>query len=392
MTLASVAPTIKAFWTGTHRVRLPEETWDIMRPKLPRFGITRVADVTGLDILGIPVVMAMRPLAKLLSVSQGKGQTATLAAVSGAMESIEMWHAENAVPAAAHPHTPARELMLPYRMRELLSVPGGLVTEDTPLDWVDAVGMATGRTVPLPVVLVGLTAPHEQRWHPGGLRAGSNGLASGNCGEEAALHALYEVIERDVISQPDLEDVRVDIDPRSITDSMCGALLDRVHSAGATVRIFYVPNRFRVPCFGARIWTEDFPVVALGWGAHLAAEVAVSRALTEAAQSRLASLVGSREDLPAVYEHVRRGAGNPLAPPEEPAPWADVTAGDTGFTDIADELRTVSRTVAEVAGAEPLLVDLSTEDDFAVARVVLPGAKLDVDRVHPKGQPEVSPS
>lgn len=392
MTLASVAKTTKTFWGGTHRVRLPEETWDIIRPKLRRFGITRIADVTGLDVIGIPVVMAVRPLAKLLSVSQGKGQTATLAAVSGAMESIEMWHAEHAVPATAHPHTPARELTLPYGVRELLSVPGGLLTEDTPLDWVDAVGIATGRAVPLPVVLVGLTAPHEQRWLPSGLRAGSNGLASGNCREEAALHALYEVIERDVLSQPNLDDVRVDIDPRSITDEMCGALLDRMYSAGVTVRIFHVPNRFRVPCFGARIWNEDFPVVALGWGAHLAPEVAVSRALTEAAQSRLASLVGSREDLPAVYEHVRRGGANPLSPPEEPVSWADVFAGDNGFTDVADELRTVSTVVTEVADAEPLLVDLSTEDDIAIARVVLPGAKLDVDRFHPKGRPGASPS
>jgi ribosomal protein S12 methylthiotransferase accessory factor len=384
MTSTSVAGTTKAFWTGTHRVRVPEETWAIIRPKLGRFGITRVADVTGLDVLGIPVVMSVRPLAKLLSVSQGKGQTAELAAVSGAMESIELWHAEYAVPAAAYPRIPAREFALPYDLKDVQTAPGGLLTTDTPLDWMDAVGMQTGRTVPLPVALVGLTAPYEQSWKPCGLRSGSNGLASGNCNAEAALHALYEVIERDAISQRDFNTVRIDIDPRSISDSTCASLLDRMYSAGATVRIFQLPNRFRVPCFGAEVWTEDFPVVALGWGAHLAAEVAASRALTEAAQSRLATIVGTREDLPPVYDHVRRGTTNPLTPPEQPASWTDVTAGQAPcFTDIADELAAVVTLATEVTGAEPMVVDLSTDDDIAVVRVVLPGAGIDVDRIHP---------
>ena len=36
-------------------------------------GITRLADVTGLDNIGIPVFQAIRPNARSLSVSQGKG-------------------------------------------------------------------------------------------------------------------------------------------------------------------------------------------------------------------------------------------------------------------------------------------------------------------------------
>jgi len=392
MTLASVARTTKAFWNGTHRVRVPEETWDIIRPMLGRFGITRVADVTGLDAIGIPVVMAVRPLAKLLAVSQGKGQTLTLAAVSGAMESIEMWHAENAVPAASHPRTPARELPLPYALRDVVTVPGGLLTTDTPLDWVDAVGLHSGRTVPVPVPLVAIPAPHEQSWLPRGLQSGSNGLASGNCREEAALHALYEVIERDVLSRPDLDIARIDLNPRTVTGDTCGELLDRLYAADATVRIFHVPNRYGVPCFGVSVWTDDFPVIADGWGAHLAPGIALSRALTEAAQSRLTSIVGSREDVPALYEHVRRGSTNPLPPPDEPTSWAELDHGhDHDFTDVADELGRVSAMVAEVAGAEPLLVDLSTDDAVAVVRVVLPGATIDVDRFHPKTPSNASP-
>src|SRR5215467_3082672 len=58
------------------------------------FGITRVANVTGLDCIGIPVVMVCRPNARSLSVSQGKGIDLDAARASGLMESIELFHAE----------------------------------------------------------------------------------------------------------------------------------------------------------------------------------------------------------------------------------------------------------------------------------------------------------
>ncbi|MDW6058523.1 hypothetical protein SAZ11_11140 [Streptomyces sp. FXJ1.4098] len=89
----------KVHFDGTHRVRHPEETWTLINGLRDRFGITRVADVTGLDTLGVPVVMAVRPAAKTLTVSQGKGASLLLARVSAVMESVELWHAEYACPA-----------------------------------------------------------------------------------------------------------------------------------------------------------------------------------------------------------------------------------------------------------------------------------------------------
>lgn len=37
------------------RIRRPEETWSRIEALLPRFGITRLSRLTGLDRLGIPV-------------------------------------------------------------------------------------------------------------------------------------------------------------------------------------------------------------------------------------------------------------------------------------------------------------------------------------------------
>jgi ribosomal protein S12 methylthiotransferase accessory factor len=67
------------------RVRPPEQTWNAIKPRLREFGITRVGEVTGLDRIGLPVWIAIRPNARTLSVSQGKGLDDTAARVSAAM-------------------------------------------------------------------------------------------------------------------------------------------------------------------------------------------------------------------------------------------------------------------------------------------------------------------
>ena len=66
------------------------DSWAAIDARLGEMGITRVASVTGLDDIGVPVVMAWRTL----SVFQGKGLTLEAARVSGAMEAIETFHAE----------------------------------------------------------------------------------------------------------------------------------------------------------------------------------------------------------------------------------------------------------------------------------------------------------
>src|SRR5262245_40073595 len=86
--------TVKHWFAGTHRHVPPAETVQRVQRVLPVLGITRVADVTGLDTIGIPVVMVVRPNARSLSVAQGKGSTLEAARASGLMEAIETWHAE----------------------------------------------------------------------------------------------------------------------------------------------------------------------------------------------------------------------------------------------------------------------------------------------------------
>ena len=88
------SPAAGGYHFGTRREVAPAETLRRIRPLLRRAGITRLADVTGLDWIGIPVYQAIRPNSRNLSVAQGKGLTRTQAKVSALMESLESFHAE----------------------------------------------------------------------------------------------------------------------------------------------------------------------------------------------------------------------------------------------------------------------------------------------------------
>src|SRR5258706_3900116 len=85
----------KTYRGETHRTVSPEDTITRLNPYLPLMGITRVANVTGLDRIGIPVVMACRPNSRSVAVSQGKGVNLWAAKASAVMETIEGYHAEN---------------------------------------------------------------------------------------------------------------------------------------------------------------------------------------------------------------------------------------------------------------------------------------------------------
>ncbi len=368
---------VKVHFDGTHRVRHLADTWDLVSPIMGDYGITRIADVTGLDILGIPVWMAVRPLSATLAVSQGKGATSLHAMVSALMEAIELWHAEFALPSAVKTAAAIADLNLPYDVLDLDQSPGSLLTRQTRLDWVTGAGLVSNVPMLVPLDAVSLAPEDVSSWRPPGITRGSNGLASGNCLAEAALHAVYEVIERDALSRMPAGrfDACVAVLPGSVTAS-CRGLIRQVLDAGAYLALWSLPNRFEIPCFCCRIWSPDFPVMAEGSGAHSSAEVALSRAVSEAAQSRLTMIAGSRDDTPPVYEVISSGLVAEPPPPIGQAAWQDLRLGELPtFDTVDDELTWMARRVEAVTGTEPMLVDLSTRAEFAVARVVAPGLR-----------------
>ena len=73
----------KTYRDGTHRIVDPETTLARAKPFLAAAGVTRVAMLTGLDVIGIPVAAAYRPNSRSISVHQGKGMSIAAAKASG---------------------------------------------------------------------------------------------------------------------------------------------------------------------------------------------------------------------------------------------------------------------------------------------------------------------
>src|SRR2546423_12243572 len=84
--------TLKVLRHGTHRSQNLNHTFGRVSRFAPVMGITRVANVTGLDTIGIPVAMVCRPNSRSVAVSQGKGVDYLSAQVSGLMEASELYH------------------------------------------------------------------------------------------------------------------------------------------------------------------------------------------------------------------------------------------------------------------------------------------------------------
>jgi len=84
----------KLYTTDTHRSIPPAETIARVRPYFAQMGIARVANVTGLDRIGLPVIMVSRPNSRSVAVSQGKGLSLDSAIASGVMQAAETWHGE----------------------------------------------------------------------------------------------------------------------------------------------------------------------------------------------------------------------------------------------------------------------------------------------------------
>jgi ribosomal protein S12 methylthiotransferase accessory factor len=371
--------------TGTVRTRTPEETWAALKPEIHRLGITRVARLTRLDYLDIPVWTAVRPAAHTLVTSQGKGADDTLAKISAVLEAAELWHAEQ--PVRLDVQGTHRELRPPYPLAALPVKVYDPRLQDLVQDWTTGRGLATQREIPVPADLL------RRQVHDGGparpelYAVTSNGLACGNTRAEATLHALLECMERDVLHRDYVAGgrYRTLVDPAAVTDPYCADLIGRYLDAGMWLEIAHVGSRYDIPVFAAYIWSEDYPVVFAGSGCHALPEVALSRALTEAAQSRLTCIAGTRDDLDS---HEAAFAAQPGAPELANLPtraWRDCAGPAVDLEPVVDRLLDkVVTAVTGVTGGEPIAVDLWESEAYAAVKVVAPGMEMRITRSIPR--------
>jgi ribosomal protein S12 methylthiotransferase accessory factor len=291
----------------------PDETVARLRPRLSGYGITRLANITGLDRVGIPVWSAVRPNSRSLAVSQGKGLTDSEAQAAALGEAIETWYAER----FEGPLIVARYDDL--RGRAPVADPGLLpIARDSPftpfesIPWVEAEDLLHGGPIWVPFELVHADATVPRVPGSGNFIVSTNGLASGNSLNEATLGALCEVIERDAHAVWRAAGPRRGRQTRvraaSVADPACRWLLERFGQAENDVMIWDITSGLGVPAFRVIAYDRwaDSPLApypgAYGAAAHLDPATALAKALSEAAQSRLTSIAGVRDDMtPASY-------------------------------------------------------------------------------------------
>lgn len=385
--MATTDPAQKAFRRGTHRLVSPAQTAARVTPMMRAAGITRVADVTGLDSIGIPVVMVCRPNSRSVSVSQGKGLDLDAARASGLMESLEQWHAEHIVQPLRF--AAAAELSARHRLADVAGLPRlsiGSFHPQRKLLWIEGEDLVDGgaRWLPLEVVHTDYTLPLPPG--SGCFLTTSTGLASGNERTEAVLHGLYEAIERDAVAlwraagPARARQTRVEL--ATVDDADCRDLLARFERAGIAVGVWDASSDIELPVFVAQIADRDrdpgrTTYVSGGQGCHRSRAIALARALTEAAQSRLTVISGAREDIPpATYEQrapQQAAARAELEQREGPA--RSFAAAPDGFSERFDEDLAAVLAALRAAGlGQAVVVDLTRPElGLPVVRVVVPG-------------------
>jgi len=377
-----LSPCKKAYRNETQRTTSPEETLARVEKALPAAGITRVADITSLDRIGIPVFSSIRPTAGrgAISVYNGKGATPTEAKVSAIMEGIERYSAE--VPEGAELRVDRYEVMRRERPAldpSLLILPRN-ADPGMPFPWTVGYDLVHEEEIMVPASAVFHPLPPQ---YPQLFRTSTNGLASGNTLEEAVFHALMEVIERDAWS---LAEASRRTGPRvtDIDGALPGELLSRFESAEVEVRIKDITSDLRIPTFAAvsdDLRLRDPTLLTIGMGTHTSAGIALLRALTEVAQSRLTQIHGAREDTPTAdmrkvmgYERARRMNRYWFDSPGE-EPFADIPSFDSD-----DFLTDIRMTLArlDAAGMDRVIVtDLTRpEINVPVVRVIVPGLEV----------------
>ena len=358
----------------------------VARSIAPSLGITRVARVTGLDRIGIPVWTATRPNALSLSVSQGKGADDDAAVASAVFEAAELTIAERQHAAAFQAtrtelEAAGRRVMDGARfLRRGESGP----TRDEPASWVEGLDLLSGNSIFVPEDAVRMAdVPGCRYWQT------SDGLGTGSNLLEAAVHGVCELIERDAMALWSLcGDERVarrEIAAAALHSREIDAVEAKIAAAGIRLRLFDVTSDIGTPAFLA-VLVPDRPRASLsyfdlasGSGAHPVATRAALRAITEAVQTRLTTITGSRDDVdPADYRRalphdltVYAGAANAGTGPKPPAGYA----GEKSLAGYLEWL--VARVKA--AGIRTLaLVPFEFPDfPFVIARTLAPGLEQD---------------
>lgn len=368
---------------GTFRAVTPEQTLLKVEPLLwEHFGITRVANITGLDHIGIPTYISIRPQAKLLTTAQGKGLNDNLAKISAIMESIEGWHCENMIdpPLFGSYHSLKDHYPMANLHPNINHGPFEWVNiESLEIPWAQGIDLLSNQTVYFPYTTINVNTSFYRpgyRYFP----PTTNGLASGNTLDEAICHALFEVLERE------FEACHIDIrkmsyvHPDTIKSPHLLELLAKIKRNNLSLEIWDISTEMKIPAYFVVLHdTNDVRTVGMlmGTGAHFSSVVALSRAITEAVQGRATIISGSRDDqTPRVYQKIK-GRKNGLLKAFEATKQSPIAFKETEVPHNFSLCKEQLLAILKHHGFNQVILYNHTRElfDIPVVHVIIPGLR-----------------
>jgi thiazole/oxazole-forming peptide maturase SagD family component len=328
-----------------------------------------------------------------VAASQGKGIDLVSARASGLMEAAELYHAETiTLPLRLGTYEELRYQHNVVEVDELPRGSGSRFHPDLRLLWCEGRDLLSGENVLVPYEMVhtNYTTPFPEGH--GCFIATSNGLASGNDAVEAISHGICEVVERDARTlwklrkEDELNESRLDLG--SVNDRICQRLVGALERSGLSVAVWDITSDIGIAVFACLIVPRDdramwHSSVAMGHGCHPAREVALARALTEAAQARLTVISGLRDDFradtyeqlldPNMLKAIRHCLSHSV--PTRRFPDVPDWDGETLEDDVEWELKSIRK-----AGMQRVVAVDLTKPEFGlpVVRVIVPGLEPNV--------------
>lgn len=339
-----------------------------LKPCLARFGITRVADITGLDIVGLPVAQAVRPMAQSNAVTQGKASSISAAALGAVLECLEMASGEDLS------HFPHSSSETPDLWRDM-ALGADWPDADTP--FVPAWNLTDDKSTAIPRDLISTNFARGAKAERAPILRLSVGLGAGATLASALMHGLLEYVEADARNWAEHSgDMRrIALDASSAQYRECLRLVDK---AGLRVAVYDI-SRGPVTAVKASIMEEpgagNLPLPAVGYAARFDAGTAIKAALAEAIQARLAVISGAREDI------TQRFYAHPFSADELREEWNNHQRLP-GLPALRSKPILSLRELCNVVGPV-FALPLCWEPDLplAITRVVVPGLVADPMRL-----------
>ena len=384
------------FIKGTYRVKDPVDTYDSNEEKLRTAGITRITEITHLDRVKIPVFSSIRPTAQSggVSVYAGKGATVEQARASAMMEGFERYSAEKQdidqekISISTYNEIKNESVLNPNDLLLPKSFENQNI-EMQKLEWIEAEEIISECPILVPANAVFHPYIPNREIKPSAMamfKGNTNGLASGNVIEEAVLHGIFEVVERDAWSIFELtKRNKKQIDLDTIENETVSELVEKFTSQGIKIKLMDITADLKIPTIVASAddtVLKDAALLTLGVGTHLNPEIAAIRALSEVAQSRATQIHGTREDTvradfmrKAGYENMKRTNKDYFVEEDEKINLSDIENKITGS--IKKDIEVSIEEVQKAGLDKVIYYDLTREEiGVNVARVIIPKAEL----------------